>query len=124
MELKNFWVKPLKKRIESSTHYAEIKTKKQSKTGEQYIDLIIGKKGKDRKKGGMHLGWKLGQSLHFIKPRMITHKIKRQVTSKLYGDLGKEEMIYNELKDVGKNIRIQFEIDGSTGEVKLSKFSF
>ena len=124
MEQKNLWVKSFKKEIKNKTHYAKIQTREESETGEQFIDLIIGKKGEERKKGGMHLGLNLTQTLHFIEPRRITHKIEREVISKLYGNLGKEEAYYNEFKKVMRKVRIQFQMDGPTGEVRLIKFQF
>jgi hypothetical protein len=123
MEQKNLWIKNIKKRVENSTHYAELKTKKDGRTKEEYIDLIVGKKGKDRKSGGMHMGIKLNQIDHFINPREITTKIKREVISKNKGFLGKEEKIYKSDSDIMKNVFISFDLNGATGEITIKAFN-
>lgn len=51
----NLWAKEdIKLKTENKTHWAQLKIEKQRNTGEQYIDILIGKKGKNRKDGGMH----------------------------------------------------------------------
>lgn len=121
----DLWTKEdIKLRTENKTHWAQLKIGKQRTTGEQYLDILIGKKGENRKDGGMHFEIKLNQQIHYLDSRNITHKIKREVVSKNKGFLESKEQVINQNLTPLNDLNFSLNLDGSTGEVTITKFEF
>ena len=117
--IEKLWTKDTVKRYEDKTHWAELRTKKDRKTGQRYFDILIGMK---RKKPHAHLGINLDQTVRFAEFRKTTHSIKRTVVSKKKGPLENKAIVVD--KDVlgGKKLIFKLTMDGPTAEVFVEEF--
>ena len=114
------WIKPSTSlRIKTSEAWAELKVKDYD--GEQYFDILAGKKGK---KAHMHMGTNLDQRIRFLDERGITNTVRRQVESKKYGPISDETReITNNVKGPYEfEFKLNIEID--TGEITIQTFRF
>jgi len=116
----NLWINKQKKlEIKNEKYWAKLRIKKDSKTGNNYIDILSGEKGKPWKS---HLGINLDQSLLFSKYRGVIHSIKRDVDSKIKGHLETRKYIVDPDLKPGKDLILKFNIEESTNEVKIVEF--
>lgn len=110
----SFTIKEGKERLETKSFWAEFRVKKDERRGDQYIDVLIGRK--DEMKPHSHIGINLDQSTRFVEPRGVLNTIRRVVNSKQMGRLADETIEYSERRD-GKpegNFVFQIIIDEPT----------
>ena len=87
----SLWARKTKKHSEDGNHWAELRIKKDAKTNEEYIDVLVGeKKGKPYH---IHIGINLNQTQKFKQYRGVTRSITRKVESLKKGLLENFEQI-------------------------------
>lgn len=106
-------------RNENDKCWAELKIKDDS--GDQYIDILIGERGK---KPHIHMGINLDQSLRFLEPRGIVQKINKKIDSKIYGPISNiTGIINNDIKGL-YNFEVKFNIEINTNEVTIQSLGW
>ncbi len=118
----DLWIDEKKQKIKDDKNWAEIKVKRDEYAGEEYIDLVIGSKNKQKEH--THMGINLDQSIRFTEFRDVTRSVGLKVESKEKG------ILQNDVVEIDPNVKsyrtttLQFKIEGSTGEVIITKFEF
>lgn len=92
----SFTIKEGKERLETKNFWAEFRVKMDDRTGDRYIDVLMG--NKDESKPHSHLGLNLDQSTRFVEPRGLLNTMRREVDSKQKGRLADETIVYSEPK--------------------------
>jgi len=107
----SFRIEPGKARLKTENFWAEFKVKRNHKRGDEYVDVLIGRKG--RKEAHTHVGINLDQSLRFLEPRNVLTEVRREIDSKLEGRVADEKIV---LSHKPGNARFTFSIliDGPT----------
>ena len=67
--------------------------KKDPKKGDEYIDILIGKKGSNIPHS--HFGLNLDQTFRFVEPRSAMHSIRREIDSKFKGRISDEKIKFD-----------------------------
>jgi len=87
----SFRIEPGKARLETENFWAEFKVKRDHKRGDEFVDVLIGRKG--REEVHAHVGINLDQSLRFMEPRNMLTEIRREIDSKLEGRVADEKIV-------------------------------
>lgn len=88
-----FTIKRGKEKQETTNHWAIFSVKRDSRRNDEYIDVLVGTKGK--RDPHMHVGLNFDQSRRFVKSRDILVEMRRQVDSKQRGKLADETITYS-----------------------------
>jgi len=116
----NLWIKKQSKlETEDKTHWAKLRIKKDSRKNDDYIDILMGKRGKS---WHAHYGFNLDQSIRFTEFRGVVHSIKREIDSKIIGHLETKKYVVDPNLKPGKNLILKLDIEEETNEVKISVF--
>jgi len=113
------WTKETERRYKNNTHWALLRTKKDTETGQQYFDILVGLKGR---RPHAHYGINLDQTIRFSEFRKTTHSIERTVVSKREGPLEKKAVIVDKDVKGGKQLVLKVTMDGPTAEVIIEEF--
>ena len=113
-----FWIRESKREYKDKTHWAKLRIKK-DKQGKQYIDVLVGRKGK---RWHAHFGFNLDQSLRFAEFRGVVHSIQRDVESSKKGHLESKKIIVDPEVKPMKELILKLNIDGDTKEVTIREF--
>ena len=116
-DLRRLSVKPtLQKTKYRGDYWARLKI---LKDGLDYFDVLVGKKNDEH----AHYGFNLDGSLKFRETRNQIHTERKQVESKLQGELIDKQKQYKDTEPI-INLKFQVKIDEGTNEVYVSIFDF
>ena len=113
------WIRKTRLEIKDQTHWAKLRIKRDSETNNDYIDVLVGRKGRP---WHAHFGFNLDQTILFSKFRGTTHAMERKVTSIKKKYLETKKCIVDPDVDPLKNLIMKLDMDGSTNEVKIKEF--
>lgn len=116
---KSLWIGEIKKEFKDETHWAKLRVKKDTRVNEKYIDILVGRKGKQ---WYTHIGINLDQSTKFTRFRGVTHAITRKVESLKRGLLENEKLLIDPEISPVKTLHLVLNMDGDTGEVSIKEF--
>lgn len=108
----SFTIKEGKERLETKNFWAKFRIKKDEERGDQYIDVLIGKK--DETEPHSHFGINLDMSTRFVEPRGVLNTLRREIDSKQMGRLANDTIEYSEPGEIEGKFVFQIMIDGST----------
>jgi len=106
--------------IENDKFWAKLRVLKYKKTGQDYYDILAGKKGKE---SHYHQGIGLDSNTLFLIDRGVIGKVEHKVESQLYGKTIDEEVKYKASKGRIK-FNMTFEVKASSRESKIIRFKF
>ncbi len=115
-------IKTGKEKVKTPRYWGNVRVKKDSRTDDYYIDVLIGKK--DSTVPHIHVGINLDQSLRFVESRDELVNIHRKVDSKLQGPLLDETVQYKQ-GDMGARLTFTVIVDDPTKtiEIKLNEMT-
>lgn len=113
------WTKEAERRYKNNTHWALLRTKKDTETRQQYFDILVGLKGK---RPHAHFGINLDQTIRFSEFRKTTHSVERTVVSKREGSLENRAIIVDKDVKAGKQLVLKLTMEGPTAEVIIEEF--
>jgi len=112
-----FKIRKGKERITSENYWGNVRIIKDSKTNEEYIDVLVGIKNETRPH--VHIGINLDQSLRFVESRDELVTIRRKVESKLRGKLKDETVSYKSNKPAGATLTFDVIVDDPTKTIEV-----
>lgn len=107
-----------KERLETRNFWTEFKVTRDSKRGDEYIDVVMGRR--NRSKSHAHVGINLDQSIRFINPRSVLIAVRREIDSKHRGRLKDETIRFSEPGGEGAQFTLKVLIDGPTKTITPS----
>ena len=107
-----------KERLETTNFWAEFKITRDSKRGDEYVNVVMGRK--NRNKPHAHVGINLDQSIRFIVPRGVLNAMRREIDSKQRGRLKDETIRFSEPGGETAQFTFKILIDGPTKTITPS----
>ena len=101
----SFAIRKGKESFKTANFWAEFRVKRDSRRGDYYIDLLVGRKRHvmDHLKPYAHIGINPDQSTRFVETRGVLNSIRREIDSKQRGRIADETVKYSARKE-GKPI--------------------
>ena len=121
IEPRTLWTVQKDLYIENDEWWAKLRVQKYKKSGQDYYDILGGKKGS--KAIHYHQGIGLDTNSLFLMPRNVIHTVEHKVESELYGKVVDEKIDYNTLEPAMK-FDITIEVKSSSRESKIIQFKF
>src|SRR5208282_5373377 len=105
-----------KKRIETQNFWAEFRVRRDSRRGDYYIDVLVGRRKHffDHLKHYFHVGINLDQSVRFCDGRGALTAMRREIDSKQKGRLADETIRFKPPGGAGAEFKFQVIIDEPT----------
>ena len=100
-------------------HWAKLKVKRDTATGEDYFDILV---GKVRHRWHAHLGIALDQSLLFLEDREQVRDMRRTMESHQKGLIEDIHSVVNTQILAGAKLVLKLDMNPNTGQVAVRDF--
>jgi hypothetical protein len=115
----NLWTDESWQEYNGDRHWAKLRVKRDPGTGENYFDILVGKKDHE---WHAHLGIGLDQTVKFLEDREQLHDIRRTLESEQKGLIDVQDLMMNAKALGGAKLILKFDLNPNSGQVTVRDF--